>query len=78
MDHADYVLSADTGVIHVAELLGKKGGLLSGPTAFGRTKLSSIKVFEANLKCMPCSKDGQENAQDVSIRSAWLNFFPKE
>tara|TARA_B100000886_G_scaffold337417_1_gene298074 strand:- start:100 stop:1107 length:1008 start_codon:yes stop_codon:yes gene_type:complete len=54
-----YTLSADTGVIHVAEYLNKPGGLLLGPTAFGRTKSDLIKVFEVDLPCRPCSKDGR-------------------
>ena len=58
VENASYTLSADTGVIHVAELLRKKGGHLFGPTAFGRTKTKDIKLFEADLPCRPCTKDG--------------------
>ena len=46
MSRASYTLSADTGVIHCADLIGARGGLLLGPTAFGRTYSSQIHVFE--------------------------------
>lgn len=63
VQHSIYTLSADTGVIHVAELLNKAGGHLLGPTAFGRTKNKNIKIFEADLSCRPCSKDGRGNCK---------------
>jgi ADP-heptose:LPS heptosyltransferase len=59
VERSSYVLSADTGVIHVAELLERNGALLLGPTAFGRTKANYIKVFETRLSCRPCTKDGR-------------------
>ena len=59
VEHSSYVLSADTGVIHIADLMEKKGGLLLGPTAFGRTESGMINIFETDLFCRPCSKDGR-------------------
>ena len=57
--HADYVVSADTGAIHVADILGVNGVLLLGPTAFGGTSGDHIKILEKDLSCRPCSKDGR-------------------
>ena len=59
VENSSYVLSADTGVIHIADLLDKRGGLLLGPTAFGRTESVMIKIFETDLYCRPCTKDGR-------------------
>ncbi|MBF0208709.1 MAG: glycosyltransferase family 9 protein [Oligoflexia bacterium] len=57
------VVSADTGFLHVADLLGKPGVALIGPTAFGFPSGKSLKVMEADesaqLKCRPCTKDGR-------------------
>ncbi len=77
VQNAIYTLSADTGVIHVAELLGKNGGLLQGPTAFGRIKNSSIRVFEAGLPCSPCSKDGRGKCSRAVYQECMTLLTPK-
>lgn len=56
--HADYIVTADTGLQQVADLAGRKGISLIGPTAFGYPTMGTLKVLEANLPCRPCSKDG--------------------
>lgn len=55
---SDLVISADTGLLHVADVLGVKGLSLMGPSAFGFTMSSKIKTLEVDLPCRPCSKDG--------------------
>lgn len=52
------VVSADTGLLHVADVLGVKALSLMGPSAFGFTMSPKIKTLEVNLSCRPCSKDG--------------------
>lgn len=52
------VISADTGLLHVTDVLGVKGLSLMGPTAFGFTAGPGIKTLEVNLPCRPCTKDG--------------------
>lgn len=52
------IVSADTGIIHVADVLGVKGISLIGPTAFGYCSGENIKTLEVELPCKPCSKDG--------------------
>lgn len=60
------VISADTGLLHVADVLGVKAISLMGPTAFGFTMSSLIKTLEVDLSCRPCSKDGRGKcSQDV-------------
>jgi ADP-heptose:LPS heptosyltransferase len=56
--HADFIVTADTGLQQVADLAGRKGLSLIGPTAFGFPTMGTLKVLEADLPCRPCSKDG--------------------
>lgn len=56
--HADFIITADTGLQQVADLAGRKGISLIGPTAFGYPTMGTLKVMEADLPCRPCTKDG--------------------
>jgi len=63
---ATTLVSADTGLIHVADILGVKGLSLIGPTAFGFPTNKNIETLEVDLPCRPCSKDGRGGcSQDV-------------
>lgn len=53
------MVSNDTGLLHVAEQLGKKTIALMGPAPFGFPSRPSTKIMELNLSCRPCSKHGQ-------------------
>jgi len=60
------VVSADTGLIHVADILGIKGFSIIGPTAFGFCTGRNIRTFEVDLSCRPCTKDGRGKcSQDI-------------
>ena len=56
---ANCVVSADSGMIHVADILGVRGLSLMGPTAFGFPTNRNIKTIEIDLPCRPCTKDGR-------------------
>jgi heptosyltransferase-2 len=61
------VISADTGLLHVADVLGVKALSLMGPTAFGFTTGKQIVTLEVDLPCRPCTKDGRGNcSQNVN------------
>ncbi len=67
--YSQLVISADTGLLHVADVLGKKAIALIGPTAFGFTSSPLIKTMEVDLACRPCTKDGRGTcSQDVYQR----------
>ncbi len=69
ISNSSLVISADTGLLHVADVLGVKALSLMGPTAFGFTKGDHIKTLEVDLPCRPCSKDGRGScSQDVYQR----------
>ena len=56
---ADLVVSNDTGILHVAEQLGKQTVALMGPAPFGYPSRPTTRILELQLPCKPCSKHGQ-------------------
>lgn len=62
--NADYVICNDSGVLHFAELLGKKVYVFFGSTVkeFGfYPQLETTVIFENNnIKCRPCSRHGKD------------------
>jgi ADP-heptose:LPS heptosyltransferase len=74
--HVNYTISADTGLIHVADLLGKKGSVLIGPTAFGFTTSPLITTLEVDLPCRPCSKDGRGKCTRSIYQECMVNISP--
>jgi ADP-heptose:LPS heptosyltransferase len=59
IEQSSLVVSADTGLLHVADVLGVKAISLMGPTAFGFTTSEQIVTIEMDLACRPCTKDGR-------------------
>lgn len=53
------LIANDTGLLHVAEQLGKPAIALMGPAPFGFPSRKSTKILELDLPCRPCSKHGQ-------------------
>lgn len=53
------VVANDTGVLHIAEQLGKPAIALMGPAPFGFPSRPSTVILERELACRPCSKHGQ-------------------
>jgi heptosyltransferase-2 len=53
------VISADTGLLHAADLFRTPGIALMGPTAFGFPTGPWIEVVEVDLPCRPCTKEGR-------------------
>lgn len=75
---ADLVISGDTGIIHVADLLGIKGIALIGPSAFGHPTGDYIKVLERPLECRPCTKDGRGKCTNPEFKKCLVDIKPKE
>ena len=53
------VIANDTGLMHIAEQMGKPTIALMGPAPFGFPSRKTTTILERNLKCRPCSKHGQ-------------------
>jgi len=64
--HAEFIITADTGLQQVADLSGRTGLSLIGPSAFGFTTMGTMKTLSSDLECRPCTKDGRgQCSQDV-------------
>lgn len=59
VNRAQALVSNDTGLMHVAEQLGRPCVALMGPAPFGYPCREKTEVLELNLSCRPCSKHGQ-------------------
>ena len=70
------VISADTGIIHVADILEVQGISLIGPTAFGFPTGKHIKVLETELTCRPCSKDGRGYCSQEVYQKCMVDISP--
>ncbi|MBC7539535.1 MAG: glycosyltransferase family 9 protein [Bacteriovorax sp.] len=70
------VISADTGLLHVADVLGVKALSLMGPSAFGFTMSSLIKTLEVDLPCRPCSKDGSGKCSQAVWQRCMVEITP--
>ena len=72
------IVSADTGLLHVADVLGVSAISLMGPTAFGFTTNPKIKTLEINLPCRPCSKDGRGKCSQSIYQKCMVDITPEQ
>lgn len=72
-----YLLSADTGLLHVADILGKKGVAIIGPTAFGFPTSPLIEIVEVDLACRPCTKDGRGGCSQNIYKKCMIDITPE-
>lgn len=75
--HGKLLISADTGLIHVADVYGANGIMLYGPTAFGGTTFPQISTLKTNLNCMPCTKDGRGKCIQDIYQKCMLEITPE-
>jgi ADP-heptose:LPS heptosyltransferase len=71
------VISADTGLLHVADVLGVKALALIGPTAFGFTSGNQIETLEIKLSCRPCTKDGRGSCSQDIYQKCMVEITPE-
>lgn len=74
---ADALISADTGLLHAADQLGKPAIALIGPTAFGYPARVSTRVLEVALECRPCTKDGRGRCKNAVYQKCMIDITPK-
>lgn len=74
---APLLISADTGLIHVADLLGSQGISLIGPTAFGFPTNKNITTLEVELDCRPCTKDGRGSCSQETYQRCMVEITPE-
>lgn len=76
IESAQALVSNDTGLLHVAEQLGKPCIALMGPAPFGFPSRSSTKILELNLHCRPCSKHGQGPCVNIQYHKCMVDIAP--
>ncbi len=59
ISHAKAVISGDTGILHVADILKVPAVAILGPSAFGHPTNDTSVVAQVDLSCRPCTKDGR-------------------
>ena len=55
------IVGSDTGLVHMAEALGKNATMILGPTSRetgGGLYLPESKMVESDIWCEPCSQNG--------------------
>lgn len=78
IQNARLVISADTGVLHMADLLGVPTIAIIGPTAFGYPFRASSAVLESSLYCKPCSKDGRGKCINRTYKKCLFDVSPEK
>lgn len=78
ISRSELVISADTGLLHVADVLGIKALSLMGPTAFGFTTGPQIKTLEIDLPCRPCTKDGRGSCSQQVYQRCMVEITPEK
>lgn len=72
------LISNDTGLLHVAEQLGKSCVALMGPAPFGFPSRATTNILERNLPCRPCSKHGQGPCVNEIFQRCLRDIQPEE
>lgn len=61
--NSEYIIGADTGLVHIAEALGKRVVMILGPTSretgAGINRDDSISIENNDIWCRPCSQTGK-------------------
>jgi ADP-heptose:LPS heptosyltransferase len=74
---AKSLVANDTGLMHVAEQLGRPCVALMGPAPFGFPSRALTQIMQLDLSCRPCSKHGQGPC--VNAQYQWcLRGIPAE
>jgi ADP-heptose:LPS heptosyltransferase len=72
------VVSGDTGILHVADVLKKRAIALLGPTAFGFPSQPTTLVAEVDLACRPCTKDGRGHCHNKEYQKCMRDIRPEQ
>lgn len=72
------IVSADTGLLHVADIQEIAAIALIGPTAFGYPSFESSVVMENTLDCKPCSKDGRGKCVQSTWQKCMVDISPSQ
>lgn len=71
------LVSNDTGLMHVAEQIGRPCIALMGPAPFGYPARPRTRVLELDLPCRPCSKHGQGPCVNPEFQKCLRDITPE-
>lgn len=71
------LVSNDTGLMHVAEQVGRPCLALMGPAPFGFPSRPLTQIFEIDLWCRPCSKHGQGPCVNKEFQKCLRDIRPE-
>ncbi len=74
---AKALIANDTGLMHVAEQLGKPCLALMGPAPFGYPSRPLTRILELDLACRPCSKHGQGPCINLEFHKCLRGLSPE-
>ncbi len=74
---AELTVSNDTGLLHVAEQLGKPAIALMGPAPFGFPSRPLTQILGLDLKCRPCSKHGKGPCVNAKYQRCLVDITPQ-
>jgi lipopolysaccharide heptosyltransferase II len=72
------LVSNDTGLMHVAEQIGKPCIALMGPAPFGFPSRPLTKILQVPLDCRPCSKHGQGPCVNAEFHRCMRDIRPEQ
>lgn len=72
------LVSNDTGLMHVAEQIGKPCLALMGPAPFGFPSRPLTRIFQLDLECRPCSKHGQGPCVNSEYHKCMRGILPAD
>jgi lipopolysaccharide heptosyltransferase II len=75
---AQILIANDTGVLHLAEQLGRPAIALMGPAPFGFPSRASTRILELELPCRPCSKHGQGPCTNPRFQQCLRDISPQQ
>jgi len=75
---AELVISGDTGLLQVADLLGMPTIALIGPTAFGFPSGEQVKTIDLPLDCRPCTKDGSGSCKNTVYQRCMVEITAQQ
>ena len=78
VQHARALVANDTGLMHVAEQIGRPCVALMGPAPFGFPSRERTRILERELWCRPCSKHGQGPCINPKFHQCLRDIPPSE
>lgn len=72
------LIAGDTGLLHMAEALGKDVIGINGPTHLGHTYRPGSVTLKTKLWCQPCTKDGSGICINPTYQKCMKDVLPQE